>query len=222
MRIAVRPVEWKQKNVACGGGSPRIKEELRLRSKNEYAFRWRCHRFESLRKLRHLREEITGINLSHGFCGRVGKQERPKCYGRQNRQDHAKRCPAVPPRKSPPRFNCSNSFGADSRRQRERRKQLLKVMWKEISARARADKACDQPAGHKEEPLHSAGRDERNQTCCGKHPHDRLRSNECRKRTPAILEARRRSNGADVLQVVREHVVDELVQSAVSPKVKDD
>src|SRR5438552_16996385 len=94
-------------------------------------------------------------------------------------------------------------------------------MWKEISARTHTNGACNQPASHKEERLGSARCEKRDQAYCRKPPYNRLGSREGRERAPAIFKSRRRSNSADVFQVVRENIIDELMQSATPTEIRD-
>src|SRR5262249_10856815 len=101
-RSTVRAIQRKQKDVAAGRRPVRGEQEFRLGAENKYTRVSRSGTFNSTRELWHLSEEIAWVNLSHGFCGRVGKEEWPKRYNRQpNQQQNDRRTPSPQRKKLP-------------------------------------------------------------------------------------------------------------------------
>src|SRR5437660_95781 len=117
----------------------RVEYQLRFRAKDEYRFVLRCYFFDSLRKVRHLGKKIARVDSSHRFRRSIPKQKRPKRHGRQDCQhsNEYRTCARARQKSQKPGGRQSVRSGGSS--QRERRKQLLEIMWKEISARTCTD-----------------------------------------------------------------------------------
>src|SRR5207237_576322 len=108
---------------------------------------------------------------------------------------------------------------AKDRDQCQRRQQLLEIMRKEITTRADANRAGDQPADEKRKPFALSSDDQGDQTHRGKDPDGCFCPGEPCQSIRAKLKAVRPRHRADVFQVVGEYVVDELAKPVTHSEV---